>query len=275
MPSISVIIPTHDRKLFLAEALDCILHQTLSPSEVVIVDNGAGETSMQGGGTDPGADFIRPVRHIRTVRNAGASQARNVGATVATGDYLAFLDDDDLWGKEYLEKAARLIEQDPCDILVARLDLLTEAGGVPWRMLTKETLNRHSLLRSNPGVTGSNMVIRRDFFLALGGFNPLLRTGEDKGLLLDALEAGAEIRLVQSMQAMHREHGLSSLSKDKMDVGLSDFAARYANELGPLDVLYTRLKAAHHAHMGGGGHIFRSLAFRVWRKIRVLSGKGE
>lgn len=266
MPSISVIIPTHNRKQFLAEAVECVLRQTLTPSEIIIVDNG----------TDSEAEksvWPEPIQYIRTIANAGASQARNIGATIATSEYLAFLDDDDLWENAYLEKAVSALTVRPTDILLARLDWLSESGCVSWRCPTKETLTKGTFVVTNPGVTGSNIIVSRRHFFSLGGFNSRLRTGEDKALIIDSLDRDASIQVVPSMQAMHRAHDLSSLSRDEFDNGLRDFCECYAEKLTLTQKIYLQLKAKHYEHIKTGRHPVHSVLFRAVRKFERIATK--
>lgn len=93
-PAISVIIPTRNRGAFLQEAIGSVLAQTVPPREVIVVDDGStGETAAWSG------DSRRGVRCLRQ-EAAGPAAARNLGLREATGDFIAFLDDDDLWPPE-------------------------------------------------------------------------------------------------------------------------------------------------------------------------------
>ena len=99
--SISVVIPTMgDRAEYLRQAIECVVSQSIIPSEVIIVNNG--ENSLMNFEFPKGLRF--PLIVLNTVLKAGASQARNFGATVAKGRMIAFLDDDDLWANNYLEE---------------------------------------------------------------------------------------------------------------------------------------------------------------------------
>lgn len=102
MATVSVVIPAFNAESFLGEALDSVLGQTARPTEVIVVDDGS---------TDGTRALVR--RYSDAVRlvtqdNGGAARARNVGARQATGEWLAFLDADDVWLPEKLEKQLRL-----------------------------------------------------------------------------------------------------------------------------------------------------------------------
>ena len=105
MPTFSVIIPTYGRPQYLAEAVDSVLHQTMNDFELLIVDDASPE---------PIGQFDDPrVRTIRAERNGGAAAARNLGASLARGEVLTFLDDDDTWKPQRLAYAVAGLERAP------------------------------------------------------------------------------------------------------------------------------------------------------------------
>lgn len=95
--TITVIIPTFNRAAWLPETVRSVLSQTVSPLEILIVDDGSTDDTEAVCG-----QFPEPVRYIRQ-DNAGVGAARNRGAAEARGDWLAFLDSDDLWTTDKLE----------------------------------------------------------------------------------------------------------------------------------------------------------------------------
>ncbi len=97
-PRVSVIVPVYEGEAYLAEAIESILAQTLPPAEVVIVDNGCTDASAR-----IASGFGPPVRIVPRPHGT-APEARNTGLEHATGDVLAFLDADDLWEPERLER---------------------------------------------------------------------------------------------------------------------------------------------------------------------------
>jgi glycosyltransferase involved in cell wall biosynthesis len=105
-PRVSVVVPTYGRLAFLPRALDSILAQTFDDLEVVVVDDGSpdGTAAFVAGHTDP------RVRLVRHERNRGLAAARNTGVRAARAPFVAFLDDDDLWLPEKLERQVPLLE---------------------------------------------------------------------------------------------------------------------------------------------------------------------
>jgi len=104
-PKISVIIPTYNSAQFIAEALESVFVQTYKDYEVIVVDDGS---------TDNTKEVLKPymskIRYIYK-ENGGAASARNVGIKNARGEYIAFLDSDDLWLPEKLEKQVKYFEE--------------------------------------------------------------------------------------------------------------------------------------------------------------------
>jgi glycosyltransferase involved in cell wall biosynthesis len=108
MARISVIVPTYNSGEFIVEAVESVLAQTLDATEIIVVDDGS---------TDHTRSLIESIgdSRIRYVyqENAGVSVARNRGLSLATGEFIAFLDADDLWRPTMLAKQAALLNHDP------------------------------------------------------------------------------------------------------------------------------------------------------------------
>ena len=94
---ISVVIPVYNREETLAHAIESALSQTLKPHEVVVIDDGSSDKSAEV--AEGFGDIVRVIRQ----ENAGAAIARNVGIRHAVGDWIAFLDSDDVWDRDKLK----------------------------------------------------------------------------------------------------------------------------------------------------------------------------
>lgn len=237
---ISVVIPACDRPEFLMEALHSVHQQSLQPHEVIVVNNGAGELDV---------DLPTHFRAIRAIPYMGAAQARNVGAVLTTGEYLAFLDDDDLWAADYLERVTAVLANGKVDCAVARLDELTQEGVRPLKCVDENSLRVEALLASNPGITGSNIVLRRDIFFSVGGYNARLATSEDKALVLEILLRGHSVAPVRDAQALQRAHDRGRLSaSEAMAYGIAAFAEKYDRLMSPRQKLHNRYKVARYRY---------------------------
>ncbi|TVP43879.1 MAG: glycosyltransferase family 2 protein [Gemmatimonadales bacterium] len=105
--TISVIIPCYNRAGMIGDAIQSSLDQTHSPSEVIVVDDGSTDDSLA-----VARSFGPPVRTLHQ-ENAGPAAARNAGIEAASGEFVAFLDSDDLWKPAKLERQIELFEAMP------------------------------------------------------------------------------------------------------------------------------------------------------------------
>ncbi len=106
--TVTVVIPAYNNSEHIARALDSVCSQTLKPHQVIVVDDGS---------TDDTAEIVKKYDNVEYIyqQNAGASAGRNTGIENATGEWIAFLDADDEWLVEYLEKQTALLKTN-CDL---------------------------------------------------------------------------------------------------------------------------------------------------------------
>jgi len=104
---ISVIIPVHNAERYLAEAIESVLAQTYQPLEIIVINDGSTDNSEA-----VAKRYVPSVRYY-TQQNKGIGPTRNRGAELARGRFLAFLDADDLWVADKLERQMALFEADP------------------------------------------------------------------------------------------------------------------------------------------------------------------
>jgi len=109
MPKISVIIPTYNRAEFLRNSVSSVLEQTFKDFELIISDDASTDDTKQ----YVKSIFDPRVMYIYNKTNMGVAAARNNALTISKGKYIAFLDDDDQWLPEKLEKQLRIIEKSP------------------------------------------------------------------------------------------------------------------------------------------------------------------
>ena len=202
-PFISVIIPVCNDDGRCSEAIASALAQTLPPAEIIVVDDGS-DPPFALGQIDP------RVRLIRLAANAGPSAARNCGVAAAAGDWVAFLDADDLWepNKLAVQLAGRAANV-PC---LLACNMVVEAGA-----------NRHPYNRSPPGpaldhwmlverqsLQTSGLVLPRTLALRRP-FDETLRTYEDWDFVLRIAASGIPIFAVQDCLGVYRRPARRSL----------------------------------------------------------------
>jgi len=107
---ISIIITTYNRKQFIGRAISTVIAQTYPNKEIIVVDDCSDDDPV-----DIIKEFDFPIRYSRQKLNSGVSAARNKGIEIAQGEYIAFLDDDDLWVANKLEKQLAMLDEfDAC-----------------------------------------------------------------------------------------------------------------------------------------------------------------
>lgn len=188
---VTCIIPTHDRNRTLLRALKSIREQTIQPKRVVVSDD-MGQKSTQSIAEQASAQYVSCTNHP----DPGAAASRNAGAAGATTKYLAFLDDDDYWTKDYLQRALDILETTGVDLVVSWGHLACGPVVVEdnWAMRSG-IKNSSEILTSNPGITGSNFVIRREFFEKVGGFDPRMLVFNDLDFFIRFLDSGGSYRV--------------------------------------------------------------------------------
>ena len=180
-PAVAVVITCHNVGRSIDEALDSVLHQTLPPAEVLLVDDGASDVLTR-------QVLGRVGVHHRVIRTAhhGVSHARNLGARSTGSPYIVFLDADEALDSTYLEKAASALDQDPD---VAFISCGTtwgwgEAGEI-WFPPEPELIE--SLTR---GVVPVASMMRRTLWEAVGGFDEAFDGHEDLDFWTSACAGG-------------------------------------------------------------------------------------
>lgn len=177
MKKVSVIIPIYNVEKYIAVAVQSVLNQTYENFELLIVDDGSPDRSVEicQQFTDPRIKIIRQ-------KNRGLAGARNTGIRNAQGTYLAFLDGDDLWLPEMLEKNIAHLETSPdVGISFNRSAFIDEAGNElgTYTMPQLKDIDVPCLLRGSPIGNGSAAVIRREVLEAIRFQDNLYGSVED------------------------------------------------------------------------------------------------
>ncbi|MEL7546162.1 MAG: glycosyltransferase [Pseudomonadota bacterium] len=182
-PTFSVIMPVFDAAHTLCAAVQSVVAQTLPDWELILIDDGSNDGSLQLGKLIARSDVrIRCTGYT----NAGPSTARNRGLEQARGRFIAFLDADDLWHPDRLEGFAKLFEaEENVGLLFSRTQFIDADGG-RMRTVTPHypTLTLERLLSENPVCSTSNIACRRDVITQIGGFEDGLDYAEDQEWLV-------------------------------------------------------------------------------------------
>lgn len=132
-PLVSVIIPTFDRMQLVVAAIESVFAQTYPRLEIIVVDDGSTDGTAEAIQTIISQSSLgrekRPKIHYLFQQNMGPSRARNEGLKAAKGDWIAFLDSDDLWLPEKIELQLRAVEQfnDQCGVCICDARLVDKS----------------------------------------------------------------------------------------------------------------------------------------------------
>jgi glycosyltransferase involved in cell wall biosynthesis len=196
-PLVSCIVPVFNGERYLREALDSIFAQTYRPLEVIVADDGSTDgTAMV---IAAFGDCVRSLRQC----NQGPAAARNLGLRGATGEFVAFLDADDLWHPEKLERQmARFRARPELQYCLAH----AQNFWVPEMKSEAAKFREHRISRPLPGYVTQTLVARRGLFDLVGLFDPALGYGDAAEWFLRADEMRVVMELLPDVLTYRRLH---------------------------------------------------------------------
>jgi glycosyltransferase involved in cell wall biosynthesis len=231
---ISAIVPTCERQVLLKRTLQSIASQELAPTEIIVVDDGGQghENAIRRDIETWGFDAVQVVANSRA---KGVSGARNTGAVMASGELLAFLDDDDEWLPSYLSEAQYQFELNDLDIVCTDMLCRFEDGIDRLANTAPDRLLPDLFLTRNPGFGGSNLIIRNPMYRAVGGFDESFPAAEDMdfGLRLSLRRNVKYKRLPKRLVRFHQHKGpkLCTPASDGMRAGIRRFYELHAHRM--------------------------------------------
>ncbi|MGB7789238.1 glycosyltransferase [Methanoregula sp.] len=210
-PVVSVIIPVYNGQRYLAETIESVIAQTVKNWEIIAINDGS---------TDNSLEILEKYTHehpghIRfvTVKNGGVSRARNTGAALARGRYFAFLDQDDLWAPEKLQRQIDLlVHNKDLGITFTNETVIDEKGSVICeKVLTfgiHQRGNVFEYLLFDNFIPVSSVIVKKELFTKVGGFDPRFSLAEDFDFLLKVAREAA-VDYVDDPLLLYREHNES------------------------------------------------------------------
>lgn len=233
MSLVSVIIPTRNRSLLLERAVESVIKQTYSEWEIIIVDDastdGTGKTASKLSGDR--------ISYIRFDERKGGAAARNEGIKRAKGDYIAFLDDDDEWLPEKLEKQIKAFRENP-ELHICYTGRIVRKVGNRFFGLSKKysfhypSSENHyqSIMRDNFVGPSSSVLIKKEALIASGGFDENLPCYQDYELFIRILEKGKAYGINEGLVVYYignPEH--VSLTRESVLKAEKYLASKYGN----------------------------------------------
>lgn len=206
---VSIITPVYNAEEFIVETIESVLKQTYKSFEYLLIDDCSTDSSpaiIKGY-----AEKDNRIKYIKLQENSGAAVARNTGLENAKGRYIAFLDSDDVWYPEKLEKQLKFMTDNNLGFTYTKYERMSEQGETQGAPKFPSKLNYSGLLK-NTAIACSTVVIDRDI---VGDFRmPLVRKGQDTATWLKILKTHDYAYLLNEVLNQYRSRE-GSLSSDK------------------------------------------------------------
>lgn len=282
-PIVSIVLATNRDSPYLEEALRSVQQQTVTNWDLLVVDNGVPNSRAL---EDEIASDDR-MSIIKIDESATAGVARNVGIGLTTGKYVTYLDDDDVWSIERLEKHLEAHAQHPGASATFsgywHMDSLGRPFGADWRSRATDTAD---ILRGRADTPlGGTLMVRREDFLAIGGFSPEIPILVDFEFAL-RLALQGELVYIDELLVGYRRHleNMTSTAPDNARqrrrtmesmIDRQRWAAIGRGDMTTASYFEERLKRfrVNEARIAGPS-VFRSLRRRQWRNASEQSAWG-
>lgn len=204
---ISVVIPAYNSKEYIARTLDTVMNQTKLPFEVIIVDDGSKDGTINEVKhyieTNPEAGRI--VKLIQQ-QNTGAGAARNRGIKAAKGDWISFLDSDDLWDSGKLKKTIEVVKERPDAVIITHDEYVIQEkrpGKKVYCPLHTKYVEQENLFlqlyRHNLFST-SCMTVKREILIKEGGFDTTLLSAQDYDMWIRVGKSGNAVFIKEPLE---------------------------------------------------------------------------
>mgnify|MGYP003147893361 CR=1 FL=1 len=267
-PRFSVIIPVHNAERTIAATLQSVRAQSFKDFEIILIDDGSTDDSIRA--MLPFAGNDERVRMFAK-NQEGVSATRNFGAEMARGELLAFLDADDSWRVSKLLQHHRLHEvYQGLEASFAKIAFRSEredgtlADPLTYSTVQSDPLRLDTVPSENPVCTTSNLVIKRETFLQMAGFQLGMSHAEDQEFLARFVDEGRRIIGIDHWLVDYRlsPDGLSC-DYEAMLAGWRDLAARYEGrfDMRRSEAIYCRYLARRILRAGGPAPLARRMAF--------------
>ena len=173
----SVIIPMHNSSKHIGECIDSVLNQTYSNIEVIVIDDYSSDNCVDIVESKINGKNENRVKIIKLDKNVGAARARNIGVDMATGELLCFLDSDDYWALDKLEKQAQFIEQNNNAFIYSDYAYLKN-GKVQHIARVPSSINYAKALK-NTTIFTSTVMFNMKYLNKEDIYMPIIKLGQD------------------------------------------------------------------------------------------------
>jgi glycosyltransferase involved in cell wall biosynthesis len=213
---VSIIIPCYNARLWVQEAVESCLNQTYPNVEVIVVDDGS---------TDGSLEVLRrylPRIRLETGPNCGGNSARNRGFALSRGEYIQYLDADDYLETDKIARQVRFLEETQADVVYGDFRYRRHLPDVSISYLDSievrgDQQNLLASLLSLPWfINGGAVLYRRQMVNRVGGWDETLRAAQDTDFLTSVALSGADIRYQPGSRFVYRKYGAVTVSTSSL-----------------------------------------------------------
>jgi len=216
---ISVVIPYYNREQYINAAVQSVLEQTLKPLEIIIINDRSSESARK---------HIRCYTDVCKIldlpRNVGLAGARNAGIKAARGQFIALLDDDDMWLPQKLEVQRRYMENHPeCSMVHSAVwAFFSDKPDQLWVWCEPGSMTLAKSLTDKYWACPSSMFFRAQAARDIGGFDPAFRQCEDRDFLIRLCAAGLRVHCIPEPLVRLRREDHDRLTRHKWAILRTD-----------------------------------------------------
>lgn len=253
MPLASIIIPAYNAKQYISETVQSVLNQTHTNWELIIIDDGSIDNTLEI--IEAFAKTDSRIKYL-TKHNSGVSDTRNKGLSMAKGEFISFLDADDIWNKENLEEKIKFIKKNDIDVAYSNCEKIDSNSNSLNNILTgtdSPLLSDILLLRGNYITAPSGIVLKKSVLDKIGGFDTNLSNNADQELWIRILSNNFKIKLIKNVLWKYRVHNnnmssnIALLEKDSIYI----FNKSKSNKLYPTFALQQKAFAKLNLMLAG------------------------
>jgi glycosyltransferase involved in cell wall biosynthesis len=237
MTKVSVVIPAYNAMNYLLKTLESVLRQTFTDFEVLIINDGSSDNIVEWA-----SELANPRVKLISQPNQGVSVARNTGIAHTQGEYIAFLDADDLWEPTKLEKQVCCLEENPAVGLVYTWTALIDQSSNPMGKVWVSDLEGNvwqQIVVKDMISNGSSPMVRRSCFETVGVFDPKLSSAEDRDMWI-RIAARYPFAVVKEPLTLYRRHPNNMTTNRQKIITQLHQVFEKAFESAPLELLYLR-----------------------------------
>lgn len=217
MPKVSIIMPLYNSEQFIEETIKSIINQSYSDWELIIVDDYSNDNSIRIiEKYKNNGDEKNKIKIIKNQKNFGPAFSRNEAIKESNGRYIAFIDSDDIWKKEKLEKQISFMEENKVGFVFSSYNRIKENGELEGTVKAPEIIDFNYILKRTPIQISSVIIDTEIVDKKIINFKDI-KTSEDISLYLNILSSGIKAYGIENVLVNYRNRKKSRSSNKVMN----------------------------------------------------------